>query len=296
MKVGTVAILGLPNAGKSTFLNALLSKKVSIVTPKAQTTRDDIIGIYEDSSSQIAFIDTPGLIKGSNVLEKEMMRKARRALSGIDCLLFIIDVHEKIEEAYAAFSHIKTDAPILILLNKIDLMRAPEMEKKKEEVAKLFAPHPFLELSAKNNFGLKEARDWVTSHLPEGEPFYDEGTLTDKDIPFFIQECVREKLLRYLRNEVPHQCAVAVEHLLEDDKNVSAKVRIFVDRDSQKGILIGKNGSMIEKIRNSAEHELSSRLNKYVSLHLFVQVSPKWRDDPRILGKLGYVRGKGNKD
>ena len=252
MKVGTVAILGLPNAGKSTFLNALLSKKVSIVTPKAQTTRDDIIGIYEDSSSQIAFIDTPGLIKGSNVLEKEMMRKARRALSGIDCLLFIIDAHEKIEEAYAAFSRIKTDAPILILLNKIDLMRAPEMEKKKEEVAKLFAPHPFLELSAKNNFGLKEARDWVTSHLPEGEPFYDEGTLTDKDIPFFIQECVREKLLRYLRNEVPHQCAVAVEHLLEDDKNVSAKVRIFVDRDSQKGILIGKNGSMIEKIRNSA--------------------------------------------
>ncbi len=287
MKAGTVAILGLPNAGKSTFLNALLSKKVAIVTPKAQTTREDILGIYEDSGAQIAFIDTPGLMEGSNSLEKEMMRKARRALSGVDAILFLVDVHENLEEAAKAFRRIKSDAPILLLLNKIDLMTAPEMEKIKEKIPSLFGI-PYLEMSAKNNFGLKDARLWVEKQLPESLPFYEEGTTTDKDTSYFIQESIREKMLLLLHNEVPHQAAVHVDSCKENEKEIEAKVHIYVERDSQKGIVIGKNGQMIEKIRSNAEKDLRSRFSKHVRLHCFVVASPHWRDDVRMLGKLGY--------
>ncbi len=296
MKVGTVAILGLPNAGKSTYLNATLSRKVAIVTPKAQTTREDILGVYRDSRSEIAFLDTPGILEGRNALEKGMMKESRRSLSGADAALFLVDVNESLRKAADAFRKIRTDAPILVLLNKIDLMRAPDMEKIREEARALFAPYETMECSFKEGFGLKESREWLLSRLPEGEPMYGEDFLSDRSLSFDVREVVREKLLHFLHDEVPHQAAVLLDSLEEGERSFRAKARILLEKESQKGIVVGRGGEMIGKIRRSAEQELTRMSGKAAHLSLQVVASPGWREDPRILRKLGYGERGGEEE
>ncbi len=289
MKAGFVAILGRPNVGKSTLLNALLSKRVSIVSPKAQTTRDDIVGVYNGKDLQIAFIDTPGLFEGEEALYKRMNRNARRSLSGVDAVLFLIDASSKdLEEDIALLSSIKVDAPIFIVYNKIDLVRAPEAIAAKERLSSAFPDFPIIEASILTNFGISAILDAVKKALPEGLPLYPEGQLSDKDEAFFAKESIRQYMLRFLHEEVPHESAVLVKRLEARDGSYEIEAVIYVEKPSQKAIVIGRGGSMIKQISMSARRDLEKRWKAHVRLDVRVEVLKNWRADPKLLSYLGY--------
>lgn len=289
MKVGFCAILGRPNVGKSTLLNALLSRKVSIVTPKAQTTRDDIIGIYNEKGAQIVFIDTPGLFEGQEALYKIMCKSARSSLSGIDAVLYLIDASTRdYSHDEKTIKTLKTDAPIILVYNKIDQVRIDDMLELKAHYDAIFPDYEKVEASALTNFGIKDIKEAVKKHLKEGEPYYPEGMITDRDKPFMAKEAIREQLLRFLKNEVPHQCAVAITSMREEKKAYFIEATIACEKESQKKIIIGHGGEMIKKISMSARHALERMWQTHVTLQCVVSVVPSWREDPIKLARLGY--------
>ncbi|MCH3910199.1 MAG: GTPase Era [Bacilli bacterium] len=293
MKSGFAAILGRPNVGKSTLINALLSKKISIVTQKSQTTRDDIMGVYNEKDLQIVFIDTPGLFDGSLVLDKEMVRNAKKSLSDVDCLLYMVDcsvsdfsIDDKI------LNSIKIDKPVFLLLNKIDLANAPTMEKVVEHYSSAFPKYHQIQISALTNFGLKDIKDAVASTFSEGPAYFPNDYVSDKDHSFMAKEVIRQELLHFLKEEVPHQCAVGLDEYDEEDSQVMIKATIYCEKPNQKAIIIGKGGQMIKKISMSARHELERMWHKHVTLVAEVEVAPNWRNDPNKLKKLGYGEPK----
>lgn len=291
MKVGYCAILGLPNAGKSTFLNAILSKKVSIVSPKPQTTRDDIIGIFNSKDCQIVFIDTPGLFEGNVLLDKTLLKRARSSLSGTDCILYLIDSSQKrnMEDDFKNIHRLeKMDIPFIIAFNKIDLMRAPEMEKLLLAYREEFPTSETVQLSAYTDFNLKEVRERVINHFEEGERYFPVETITDKEPPFMAKEVIREMLLRFLKEEIPHQSAVKINEFVEEKDQINIKAKILVEKDGQKAIVIGKGGSMIKTISMASRKEMMRMWKKRVNLALTVDVSPNWRRDEVALSSLGY--------
>jgi GTP-binding protein Era len=290
MRSGVVAILGRPNVGKSTFLNAMLSKKVSIVSPKAQTTRDDILGIYSDKECQLVFVDTPGLFDGSEALDKRMNKAAKSSLSGADAALYMIDCSEKdTSKDDEILKRLKFPCPLIILLNKIDLARAPEMEAFKKHYAETCPNARQIEISALRNFGLKDVRQALEALMPEGPLLFPEGTLTDKDKPFEAKEAIREKLLRYLKEEVPHQCAVKIDRYEEKPHGISIEATVFVEKKTQVAIVVGKGGAMIKKIQEGARRELERMWHTHVNLHLEVSHEANWRNRPDALSVLGYA-------
>ena len=289
MKAGFVAILGRPNVGKSTLLNALLSKRVSIVSPKAQTTRDDIVGVYNGKDLQIAFIDTPGLFDGEEALYKRMNRNARRSLSGVDAVLYLVDASTKdLEEDIALLASIKVDAPIFIVYNKIDLVRAPEALAAKERLGASFPNYPLIEASILTNFGLSSILEAVKAALPEGLPLYPEGQISDKDDQFFAKESIRQYMLRFLHEEVPHEAAVLIKKLEKNGGGYEIEAVIYVEKPSQKAIVIGRGGAMIKQISMSARRDLEKRWKAHVRLDVRVEVLKNWRADPKLLSYLGY--------
>ncbi len=290
MKSGFCAILGRPNVGKSTLINALLSKKVSIVAPKAQTTRDDIMGIYNEKGLQIVFIDTPGMFEGQEALYKMMNKSARRSISDIDVVLYLIDSEIKdYEHDDKILSSIKTDKPIYIVFNKIDEVRAPEMEALAKHYAEAFPTYRQIQISALTNFGLKDIKDTVASHLVEGPAFFPDDQLSDKDPKFMAKEVIREKLLHFLKQEVPHQCAVLITNFEETGNNgLKIEATIVTEKEKQKAIVIGKCGDMIKKISMAARHDLERMWKKHVTLLCEVECMPDWRNSPNKLMKLGY--------
>jgi GTP-binding protein Era len=289
MKSGFCAILGRPNVGKSTLLNALLSKKVSIVSPKPQTTRDQIIGIYNEKDLQIVFIDTPGLFESEEALDKAMNKAARGSLADIDCLLYLIDASEETyDDDDKVLSTIHSDKPWILTFNKIDLADAAMMEKITAHFKTLYPKAEQLQLSALTNFGLKDVKDTVASHLKEGPQYYPEGEVSDKDHAFMAKEIVRQELLHFLKQEVPHQSAVYISSFKEDKETAKISGVIYVEKETQKGIVIGHGGEMIKKISMSARHELERMWQKHVILVLEVDYSANWRNDVAKLKKLGY--------
>lgn len=289
MKAGFVSVLGRPNVGKSTLVNALLSRRVSIVSPKAQTTRDDIMGIYNAKDLQIAFIDTPGLFSGGETLYRRMNRSARRSLSGVDAVLFLIDASNRdLENDISLLASIKVDAPIFIVLNKIDLARAPEVIEKKERLGKSFPDAKVIECSALTNFGFSDIVSSLAEVIPEGLPLFPEGQFTDRDESFFAKETIREYLLRFLHEEVPHEAAVAIKHLTKTDDGYEIEATVYVEKESQKAIVIGRGGAMVKRISMSARQDLEKRWKKRVNLRLRVEVLKGWRESPTLLDKLGY--------
>ena len=291
MKAGFVAILGRPNVGKSTLLNALLSKKVSIVSPKAQTTRDAISGIYEEKDVQIVFVDTPGIHQGERKLDSHMRRKAFSSSREVDCILFLIDASSRdIEEDFRVIDAISSDAPRIYVLNKIDLVR-PEIGKAKIEALKERYGQDInvIEASFLENFGLKEVKDAVIPYLSSDMPFYPSDMITDKDTVFQAKEVIREKLLHFLRDEIPHSSAVKVTRLDHDKDGYYVNATVILDKENHKGIVIGKGGAMIKKISYAARQELEHMWKEnVVSLVLKVEVDPGWRDDIRKLIDIGY--------
>lgn len=289
MKSGFVSIIGRPNVGKSTILNALLERKISIVTEKAQTTRNAIKGIYDDGDYQIVFIDTPGIHKAHHSLGKIMNRDALESAKDVDAIVLVVDASKKIDEG-DMFIHesLSKNIPTYIVINKIDLVRITEAQELKAKYQELYPNAKIIEMSAIENFGLDTLLTEIKSVLKEGPRYFEEDAISDKDSSFFVSEVIREKLLKLLKEEVPHNLAVRVDEIKHKSESVMIHATIIVDRDSHKGIVIGKDGKRIKAIGTMARKELEEYFNKRIFLELFVSVKEDWLNNPRILKELGY--------
>ncbi len=290
MKSGFVAILGRPNVGKSTLLNAILNKKVSIVTDKAQTTRDDIKGIYNSEDAQIVFIDTPGIHKPHQRLGQEMNNMAFGAAHNVDASILVVDSSKPFGEGdQYLLEHLDiNNAPLIIVLNKIDLVKITEAKKIRDIYENKFPNATIIECVAKEKFNVDTLLSRLIEILPEGPRYYDVSEVSDKDEIFQIKEIIREKILKNLRDEVPHSIAIYMENIEWEENPIDIKASIIVEKDSQKGIVIGAGGRRIRDIGTKARMDIEKILNKHVFLELFVKVSEDWRNQEDALSKFGY--------
>ena len=290
MKSGFVAILGRPNVGKSTLLNAILNKKVSIVTDKAQTTRDDIKGIYNSEDAQIVFIDTPGIHKPHQKLGQEMNNMAFGAAHNVDASILVIDSSKSFGDGdQYLLDHLDiNNAPLIIVLNKIDLVKITDAQKLRSIYEEKFPNATILECVAKEKFNVDTLISRLIEILPEGPRYYDVTEVSDKDEIFQIKEIIREKILKTLRDEVPHSIAIYMENIEWEENPIEIKASIIVEKDSQKGIVIGAGGRRIRDIGTKARRDIEKLLNKHVFLELFVKVSEDWRNQEDALSKFGY--------
>ena len=291
MKSGFVALIGRPNVGKSTILNCILGNKISIVTPKSQTTRDNIQGIYNDSESQIIFIDTPGIHKPHNDLGIALDKLAYQSIRNCDLAVFIVDSSKDFNDGdQFLFDHLKFDCPLLIAFNKIDLTNIELISKLKEKYSKQFENCDVIELSAIEDFNIDTLIKTIKGKLPEGPQYYDVSMVTDKDFRWQIQEIIREKCLKFLSEEVPHGIAVICDDVKVNSKEIIIDCRIVCEKESQKGIVIGKAGKMIRKIGSTAREDLENMTKKHVVLNIVVRVVDNWRNSSKYLVNLGYKK------
>ena len=289
MKSGFVSLVGRTNVGKSTILNAIIGEKISIVTSKSQTTRDQIIGIYNDNDSQIVFLDTPGIHKPHNELGELLDKRAYSTIRNCELALFVIDASNDLGEGdYYLMDHLKFDCDMIIVFNKIDLTNIQLITKVKDVYLKKYPNTDFIEISAKEKFNLDGLIKLIKNHLNEGPQYYDVHTITDKDFRFRVQEIVREKALICLKDEVPHGIAVLCDDIDYSKKELEIYAKIIVEKESQKGIVIGKGAKMIKKIGILARKDIEEMLKKHVSLVLNVQVQENWRNSSSFLAKIGY--------
>ena len=289
MKSGFVSIVGRPNAGKSTIINALLERKLSIVTEKAQTTRNSIKGIYDDGEYQIIFIDTPGIHKANHSLGEFMNKEAIDSAKDVDANVLVVDASRKFDEGDRFINEsLSKEIPLFIVINKIDLMRLPEVQEIKAKYKEMYPNAKIIEASAIENFGIDDLLKEVKAVIPEGPRYFAEDQITDKDSSFMISEVIREKLLKLLKDEVPHDLAVRVDEIKSKKEAVYIRATIIVDKESHKGIVIGKGGKRIKAIGTKARTDLEEYYNKRIFLELFVSVKEDWLNNPRILKELGY--------
>ncbi len=288
---GFVSILGRPNTGKSTLLNALLGTKIAIVSDKPQTTRTTIQGVLHMPGAQVIFLDTPGIHRPDTTLNKRMMAQVQEALEGRDLLLFLVDASKKIsaedEQAMAILRGVKT--PVLLLLNKIDRFRdKSQLLPLIEQCQKLGAFEEFLPISALTGDGLDDLRKTVLARLPKGPRFFPENHITDQPERFFAAELIREKVLLLTREEVPHSVMVQVEEWEESDRLLRLGASIVVERSGHKAIVIGAGGQKLKQIGIDARVELERLLGRKIFLKLFVKVRQKWRENPAYLAELDW--------
>ena len=290
MKSGFVSILGRPNVGKSTLLNAFLNQKVSIVADKSQTTRNTIKGIYNAEGVQIVFTDTPGIHKPKEKLSYEMNNMAYSAAHDVDVNILVVDASEPFGpgDEYI-LNHLDiNNAPLIIVFNKIDLARLDKVLKIKD-IYKEKAPNAIIiDTVAKDRFNVDELLKEIINLLPEGPAFYDSEEITDKDVIFQIKEIIREKVIRNLRDEVPHATAVYMEDIDWESSPLHIKANIIVEKEGQKGIVIGAGGKRIKLIGQQARKDIEELLKKHIFLELFVKVQEGWRDNEKSLETYGY--------
>ncbi|MFW5707255.1 MAG: GTPase Era [Bacteroidota bacterium] len=287
-KAGFVNILGKPNVGKSTLMNALLGENLSIITPKAQTTRHRILGIANDENYQIVFSDTPGIIKPGYKLQEYMMSFVQTAMEDADLFLLISQVDEDFDDENTLAKLQKTDTPVLLLINKIDLANQQQVVEKCEQWKKDYPNFKVLPISALNKFNLDQVMEKIIELLPESPPYYSKDDLSDRPVRFFVSEIVREKILLNYQKEIPYSVEVSVDTFKEEENIVHIRCVIHVVRDSQKGILIGHKGKALKKIGIESRKELEKFLGKQVFIDLHVKVSKNWRDSDLQLGRFGY--------
>ena len=290
MQSGFVAIFGKPNVGKSTIMNKLLQKKLSIVSPKAQTTRSAIKGIYNDNDCQIVFIDTPGIQREPNKMGQFMNRLAFQAMQEVDAILLVIDVSKAIHESDESVASLRNTnkCPMIVVLNKIDLVKANEMELVKERVKALYPDAVLIECSAINKFNLDTLLVETKKVLPEGPLYYDRDQLSDAPLMFLCGEMVREKVMVLYEKEIPYSTLVFCEKFNNKENRIDVEVTIVVERDSQKGIIIGKDGVMLKKLNTHAKKEIHNLLNKQIDLSLFVKVIKDWKEKESYLRLIRY--------
>ena len=290
MKSGFVAILGRPNVGKSTLLNGIMNKKVSIVTDKAQTTRNNIKGIYHGGNVQIIFVDTPGIHKPKQKLGKEMNDMAYSAAHDVDVSILVIDASQSfgVGDQYL-IDHLDIhNTPLIIVFNKIDLARINEVQALKAKYLEVFPNASQFEVVATEKFNLDELIKKITELLPEGPEYYPVEVTSDKDEIFQIKEIIREKVLKELRQEVPHSIAIYMENIEWEANPIHIQASIIVEKDSQKGIVIGAGGKRIKEIGSKARVDIERLLGKHVFLELQVKVVEDWRNEPQSLRTFGY--------
>lgn len=289
MKSGFIAIIGRPNVGKSTILNALINRKVSIVTNKAQTTRDNIKGIFEDDESQIIFVDTPGIHKPHHELGRIMNQSALSSTSDVEAAILVVDASKSFGDGDEYLvSELKLNCPLIVVLNKIDLAKIDEVQALKDRYQQLYKDAIIIEMSAIRLFNVDDLLKTIKSLLNEGPRYYPVGSISDRDESFFIKELIREQVLNQLREEVPHQIAVAVEKFQDKSKAAVIEALIVVEKPSQKAIVIGKDGTRIKALGIKAREALEERYNKRVFLQLFVVTKKDWMNNPRLLKEYGY--------
>ena len=290
MKSGFVSILGRPNVGKSTLLNGILNKKISIVTDKSQTTRNAIKGIYNREGVQIVFIDTPGIHKPKQKLGTEMNNMAYSAAHDVDVNVLVIDASLPFGpgDEYL-LSHLDiNNAPLILVFNKIDEVRLDKVENLKKIYLEKVPNAIVIDTVAKERFNIDLLIEKIVELLPEGPAYYDVEEITDKDVVFQIKEIIREKVLRNLRDEVPHATAIYMEDIDWESNPMHIKASIIVEKEGQKGIIIGAGGKKIKTIGSQARKDIEALLHKHVFLELFVKVQEGWRDDEKSLETYGY--------
>lgn len=290
MKSGFVTIIGRPNVGKSTILNSILNRKISIVTDKSQTTRNNIKGIYTTDDAQIVFVDTPGIHKPKQKLGEEMDKMAFNSLSDVDAVILVVDAGEKFGPGDSflidKIKDIKT--PLFIVFNKIDLTNIVKITELKQKYQELLPNGKQIETLALKKFNLDDLINEIIQVLPEGPLYYEKEIITDRDEIFRIKEIIREKALRMLRDEVPHSIAIYMEDINWEQEPIEISATIIVEKDSQKGIVIGANGKRIKAIGSHARKDIEDLLNKHVYLNLYVRVEEDWRNKEKLLKTYGY--------
>lgn len=288
-KAGFVNIVGNPNVGKSTLMNQLVGEKLSIATFKAQTTRHRIMGIVNTDDAQIVFSDTPGVLKPNYKMQEMMLQFSESALADADVLLYVTDVVEKTEKNMDFLEKVaKMRIPVILLINKIDESEQQKLGELVEKWHSLLPNAEILPISAQNKFGIDILLKRIYELLPESPAFFDKDQLTDKPAKFFVSEIIREKILRYYDKEIPYAVEVVVERFKEDDKQIHINAVIYVERSSQKGIIIGHQGQALKKVSTEARKSLERFFDKKIFLETFVKVDKDWRNSQKELNNFGY--------
>ena len=288
-KAGFVNIVGNPNVGKSTLMNLLVGERISIATFKAQTTRHRIMGILNTDEMQIVFSDTPGVLKPNYKLQESMLNFSESALADADVLLYVTDVVEKPDKNMEFIEKVrKMQVPILLLINKIDLSNQEALVKCVEEWHGLIPQAEIIPISAISKFGVDVVMKRIKDLLPDSPPYFDKDQWTDKPARFFVTEIIREKILLYYDKEIPYAVEVVVEQFKEEAKSIHINAVIYVERDSQKGIIIGKQGKALKKVSSEARKTLEKFFQKSIYLETFVKVDNDWRSSDKELKNFGY--------
>ena len=288
-KAGFVNIVGNPNVGKSTLMNALVGERISIATLKAQTTRHRIMGIYNTEEMQIVFSDTPGVVKPAYKLQESMLNFSTSALIDADVLLYVTDTIESPDKNSDFLAKVsKLELPVLLLINKIDQTNQEKLIELVETWKELIPKAEIIPISALSKFNVDYVLKRIKELLPDSPPYFDKDQLTDKPARFFVNEIIREKILLYYDKEIPYSVEVVVEQFKEEAKLIRIHAVIYVERDSQKGIIIGKQGKALKKISTEARRDLERFFGKSIYLETFVKVDKDWRSSDKELRNFGY--------
>lgn len=288
-KAGFVSILGNPNVGKSTLMNRLVGEKISIITSKSQTTRHRIKGIVNGEDFQIVFSDTPGVVKPSYKMQEYMLDFSRSALMDADIILYVTDVVENMEKNIDFIERVKqSEAPVLLVMNKIDLTTPEKLDNLFDRWKEILPQAEIFPISATENFNVDNLYKRIMELLPEGEPYFSKDELTDLPARFFVNEIIREKILLNYDKEVPYSVEVVVDEFKEEAQRINIRAIIHVERESQKGIIIGHQGASLKKIGSEARKDIEAFFDKKVFLELYVKVLKDWRQKERDLKNFGY--------
>ena len=288
-KSGFVNIIGNPNVGKSTLMNALVGERLSIITSKAQTTRHRIMGIVNGEDFQIVYSDTPGILKPAYKLQESMMNFVHGAVDDADVILYVTDTVEQSDRQESIVERInRSGIPTIVVINKIDLTTPDKLEALATEWQERLPKAVIIPVSAKEKIGMGGVLDAILERLPEGEPFYDKDTLTDKTLRFFASEIIREKILLNYDKEIPYCCEIEIDTYKEEPHIDRISATIYVARTSQKGIVIGHKGERLKRVGQQAREDMERFLQKKVFLQLFVKVQEDWRNNERQLRRFGY--------
>ncbi|NNC60710.1 MAG: GTPase Era [Eudoraea sp.] len=288
-KAGFVNIIGNPNVGKSTLMNAFVGEKLSIITSKAQTTRHRILGIVNGENFQVILSDTPGIIKPAYQLQNAMMDFVKSAFEDADVLIYMVEIGEKALKDESFFEKIKNSKiPVLLLLNKIDTADQALLEEQVQYWQEQLPGAELHPISALTNFNVKNVFERIVALLPEAPPYFPKDQLTDRPERFFVNETIREKILKHYKKEIPYAVEIETEEFLEDEKIIRIRAVIMVERNSQKGILIGHKGSALKRVGVEARKDLENFFDKQVHIELYVKVNKNWRSDSKQLRRFGY--------
>jgi GTP-binding protein Era len=288
-KAGFINIIGNPNVGKSTLMNALIGEKLSIITPKAQTTRHRIMGIVSTDDYQLVFSDTPGMLEPHYKLHESMMKFVDSAFQDADLFLLVTEIDEKFTNEQVLEKLNKCEIPTCVIINKIDLSEQTKVESLIAEWNTRLPKAEVMPVSALHKFNIEKVFDWILANLPENPPFFPKEELTDRPEKFFVAEMIREKIFLNYSQEIPYCTEVEIDTFKDEETIVKIRAIIYVSRDTQKGILIGNKGEALKKVGTQARKDIEAFLGKKVFLELFVKVSKDWRNNENQLKKFGYI-------